>query len=234
MRNTHFILDEAASLGHLEAIDDAVDKYRGYGVRLQFYFQSLGQVKKCFPESQDQTLLSNTTQIFFGVNDNATADYVSTRLSESTIVVESGGRSSGRTSGSSQGLHSQTNDGSSYNSNSNWQQQTRRLAKSEEVMAMSPRTAIAFPPNMPPVRTNLLRYYEEKRIAGRPGWLTRARLACATLFVATVFLAFMATLAIVLTHELNLQSQSSIAPTPSAPASKTTTRHSRPLRRTNR
>ena len=29
MKRVHFILDEAASLGHLEAIDDAVDKYRG-------------------------------------------------------------------------------------------------------------------------------------------------------------------------------------------------------------
>src|SRR5581483_9253458 len=40
---THFVLDEAASLGHLEALDDALDKYRGYGVRLQYYWQSMGQ-----------------------------------------------------------------------------------------------------------------------------------------------------------------------------------------------
>ena len=46
----HFVLDEAATLGHMDAIDDAVDKYRGYGVRLQFYFQSLAQLRKCFPE----------------------------------------------------------------------------------------------------------------------------------------------------------------------------------------
>jgi type IV secretion system protein VirD4 len=32
----HFVLDEAASLGHMEALDDAVDKYRGFGVRLNF------------------------------------------------------------------------------------------------------------------------------------------------------------------------------------------------------
>jgi len=30
----HFVLDEAASLGRMDALDDAVDKYRGYGVRL--------------------------------------------------------------------------------------------------------------------------------------------------------------------------------------------------------
>ena len=37
----HFLIDEAATLGHLEQLDDAVDKYRGYGVRLTFIYQSL-------------------------------------------------------------------------------------------------------------------------------------------------------------------------------------------------
>ncbi len=45
-RLVHFVLDEAATLGHMDALDDAVDKYRGYGVRLQFYYQSVGQLKK--------------------------------------------------------------------------------------------------------------------------------------------------------------------------------------------
>jgi type IV secretion system protein VirD4 len=66
-RKVHLVLDEAASLGHLESLDDAVDKYRGYGLRLIFIFQSLGQLKKCFPEGQEQTLLSNVTQVYFGV-----------------------------------------------------------------------------------------------------------------------------------------------------------------------
>ena len=56
MNKVHFVLDEAASLGHMDALDDAVDKYRGYGVRLQFYFQSVrssrslsrtGKTKRC-------------------------------------------------------------------------------------------------------------------------------------------------------------------------------------------
>ena len=87
----HFVLDEAATLGHMDAIDDAVDKYRGYGVRLQFYFQSLAQLRKCFPNGQDQNLLSNCSQVYFAVNDRDTAQYVSDRLGEETIVVESGG-----------------------------------------------------------------------------------------------------------------------------------------------
>src|SRR5262245_57292922 len=96
-RKVHFVLDEAASLGHMEALDDALDKYRAYGVRLQLYYQSVGQLKKCWPEGGDQTLLSNTTQVFFGVNDLQTAEYVSNLLGEETIVVESGGISGSAT-----------------------------------------------------------------------------------------------------------------------------------------
>ncbi|MCC7419990.1 MAG: type IV secretory system conjugative DNA transfer family protein [Planctomycetaceae bacterium] len=135
----HFVLDEAASLGHLEVIEDAVDKYRGYGCRLQFYFQSLGQLRKTFPNGQDQTLLSNTTQIYFAVNDTATADLVSARLGEETIIVQSGGTSSGFSSQHSNGGHSQESRSYTENSNSNWSQNARRLLKPEEVIALPPR-----------------------------------------------------------------------------------------------
>ena len=154
----HFILDEAASLGHLEAIDDAVDKYRGYSIRLLFLFQSLGQLKIAFPEGQDQTLLSNTSQVFFGVNDNQTAEYVSNRLGEETIIVDSGGTGTGKSSQSSPnrpGTH-----GSSSNRNQNWSQQARKLLKPEKIMVLPKRTAIIFTPGIPPLATKLVRYYE--------------------------------------------------------------------------
>jgi type IV secretion system protein VirD4 len=156
----HFVLDEAAALGHMEAIDDAVDKYRGYGVRLQFYYQSIGQLKKCFPDGQEQTLLSNVSQVFFGVNDKDTAQYVSDRLGEETIIVTSGGTSSGTTRQESiggPGSISHSTQGSD-----NWGQQARRLLKPEEVAALSSRTAITFTPGIPPLMTTLIRYYEEK------------------------------------------------------------------------
>ena len=95
MSNVTFVLDEAASLGRMDALDDAVDKYRGYGVRLQFYYQSVSQLRKCFPDGQEQTLLSNVSQVFFGTNDLPTAEYVSNRLGEQTIVVTSGGTGTG-------------------------------------------------------------------------------------------------------------------------------------------
>jgi type IV secretion system protein VirD4 len=184
----HFVLDEAASLGHMDAIDDAVDKYRGYGVRLQFYFQSVGQLKKCFPDGQDQTLLSNCSQIFFGVNDKDTAQYVSDRLGEETIIVNSGGTQRGRSwQGSTSGPPT---EGNSFNRSDNWGQQARRLLKPEEVAALPSRTAITFTPGIPPVKTTLIRYYEEKPLGVRGHFWDKTALLfrCATfLFLGVVF-----------------------------------------------
>jgi type IV secretion system protein VirD4 len=171
----HFILDEAASLGHMEPIEDAVDKYRGYGVRLQFYFQSLGQVQKCFPDGQHQVLLSNCVQCYAAVNDNDTADFVSSRLGDSTVVVDSGGRSYGGSSQWSEGTQPTTGGGSNYGSNANWGQQARKLLTKDEVLSLPPRTAITFVPGMRPIMTTLLRYYEEKpSLWRRPGLIRRA------------------------------------------------------------
>jgi type IV secretion system protein VirD4 len=189
----HFVLDEAASLGHMDALDDAVDKLRGYGVRLQFYYQSLGQLQKCFPDGQDQTLLSNVTQVFFGVNDQQTADYVSARLGEETIVVNSGGTSSGKsyqTTGPGQ------NVSHSSNTNRNWQFLGRKLLKPEEVTALPDRVAITFTPGVPPLATRLIRYYEKEfKSAGYTGTV-KLVLDGICLFIATASLAVLFTAAL--------------------------------------
>jgi type IV secretion system protein VirD4 len=211
MSKVHFILDEAAALGVLEPVNDALDVGRGYGIRLLFCYQSLGQLKKCFPEGQDQTLLSNTTQIFFGVNDNATADYVSTRLGDSTIVVESGGTSSGSSYQLSQGMQSQTSKGDSYNSSQNWAQQARRLLKPEEVMSLPARTAITFTSGVPPIATTLVRYYEEKHLGNRMGCVRHFGLACLTLLMSAVVCAGAALIADAVTEQIDQVGHSSYA-----------------------
>jgi type IV secretion system protein VirD4 len=183
----HFILDEAASLGHMDALDDAVDKFRGYGVRLQLYYQSLGQLKKCWPEGGEQTLLSNTTQVFFGVNDQQTAEYVSNRLGEYTQIVADWGEGDNESTGP---------DGKrtyGRSSNRNHKQAGRKLLKPEEVTALDPRVAVTFTPDSLPIWTSLVRYYER-------GWNHDARLSpvkmafdTACLFVTAATLAVMFT-----------------------------------------
>jgi len=188
-RRVHFLLDEAAALGHLDCLDDAVDKYRGYGVRLIFIYQSLGQLRKCFPDGQDQTLLSNVTQVFFGVNDLQTAEYVSNRLGDETIVVASGSVSRGTSQ-----QHSYRDAGSystSWNRTDSWQQVGRKLAKSDEVLAMSQRAAITFAPGMRPIATRLVRYYEDRPASALWRVLQGMRLTmcAAVLLAATMLLA---------------------------------------------
>jgi type IV secretion system protein VirD4 len=158
-RRVHFVLDEAASLGHMDCLDDALALGRGYGVRTQWYFQSMAQLKKSFPEGQDQTLLSATTQVFFGVQDLPTAEYVSARLGEETIIIESGGTSTGQ---SHQASGSGTRGSTSYSvtTSDNWQQHAHKLLDPAQVLALGERIAITFTPGIPPIWTTLVRYYE--------------------------------------------------------------------------
>jgi type IV secretory pathway TraG/TraD family ATPase VirD4 len=162
-RKLKLILDESSSLGQLNAIDDAIDKYRGYGIGTFFGFQSMGQLKKNFPTDEGQTLLSNATSIIMAVNDLATAEHFSKRLGTFTQIVQSGGRSRGgsrqHTSG---GPNSSQSYSSSWNGNDNWQQQARELMKPDEVLRLDPRVLIAFPPGMPPVAVRTIRHFEEK------------------------------------------------------------------------
>ena len=118
-RSVWFVIDEAASLGHLEALDDAIDKYRAYGIKLLLFYQSMGQLKQCWPDGRDQVVLSNVTQTFFAVNDYPTAEYVSNFVGEETILVDSGGTSRGR-SRQSPDHGNQGSTSYSVNSNNNW------------------------------------------------------------------------------------------------------------------
>jgi type IV secretion system protein VirD4 len=192
MSHVTFVLDEAASLGRMDALDDAVDKYRGYGVRLQFYFQSVSQVRKSFPDGQEQTLLSNVSQVFFGVNDLPTAEYVSNRLGEQTIVVSSGGTSTGTSHQmSGKGDGSTTH---SRNASDNWGQLGRKLLKQEEVLALDKRIAITFTPGVPPIWTTLIRYYEESLDGGGPGYLERFKAPAGVLLKSAALLAMVCAL----------------------------------------
>jgi type IV secretion system protein VirD4 len=158
-RKVHMLLDESAALGHLACLDDALTIGRGYGLRIKWYFQSVSQIKNCFPEGQEQTLLSNTTQVFFAVNDYPTAEYVSARLGDETIVVASGGTSSSRTR-QTPDYGGQGSTSYSVSTNDNWQQLGRRLLKPEEVLSLNERIAITFAPGLPPIWTTLVRYFE--------------------------------------------------------------------------
>ncbi len=210
----HFVLDESASLGVMDSIEDLVDKYRKYGCRAQFYYQSAGQLAKCWPKDQGQTLMSSSSKIYFGVSDIQTAQVVSSMLGKETIVVEGGGSgtSGGSNSGWSQGGqggNTSGGDNSGWNRNDSWQQAPRELLKPEEVLSLPPRIALTFPGGgVPPVCTRLVRYFEEPRLAKLArggGWLSRVRAAFSTLIRSAILLVASVSLAAILTQMLNEQ-----------------------------
>jgi type IV secretion system protein VirD4 len=143
-------------------------------------------------------LLSNVSQVFFGVNDLPTAEYVSNRLGEATITVTSGGTSSG--SSRSASATGQSNS-SSWNKNENWQLHARKLLKPEEVMALPDRTAITFTPGVPPVGTTLVRYYEEPNLGRGFGLWRRFKAAVKVLFQSAGLLALVVFLAVQIAKE---------------------------------
>lgn len=166
MARVHVIVDEAASLGsNMKCIEDALDKYRAYGIRLQMYYQSLAQLKKLFPNDQDQTALSNLTQVYFALNDNPSAEQVSNRLGEETMMVESGGWN--RSYSSPSGLGAQGHPTESTSTSRNWSLMGRKLMKPEEILTMNPRLAVTFVAGQRPILTWLDRYYEQDSRKGR-------------------------------------------------------------------
>jgi type IV secretion system protein VirD4 len=191
----HFVCDEAgSSLGKMDQLSTALTVGRSAMIRLQLYFQDLGQLKKCWPDGADQTLLANTTQVFFGVNDQQTAEYVSNRLGEETIVVADWGESQ---SWSDQpGGQGGRSTSYSRSRNLNHKQVGRKLLKPEEVAGLDPRVAITFTPGVPPIWTWLTRYYESD--FGAPTGLSPMKMIhdTACVFLSAAALAAMWTAAI--------------------------------------
>jgi type IV secretion system protein VirD4 len=160
-RAVNLIIDEAGCLGQMEAITDILNIGRGYSVKLQLYYQDMGQLERCWPRGASQGVLANTATISFGINDYHTAETLSKRLGMETIIVQSGGtnRGANQTHGQSS---SSSSFGSSSGHNNGWQEQKREYATPDELMSLSPRIALTCIPGMRPVMSKLVRYYEEK------------------------------------------------------------------------
>jgi type IV secretion system protein VirD4 len=85
-----FLLDEFASLGHMQQLESAAGQIAGYGVKLWPILQDLGQLKALYKERWE-TFMGNAGVLqFFGNNDLTTLEWVSKRLGTTTIEQLSG------------------------------------------------------------------------------------------------------------------------------------------------
>jgi type IV secretion system protein VirD4 len=86
-----FMLDEFAQLGHLGPIEDALGQARGYGVALWPVLQDYNQLIDLY-KSRAETFAGMSGAVFaFAPNDMTTAEWLSKRAGEETIVGLSAG-----------------------------------------------------------------------------------------------------------------------------------------------
>jgi type IV secretory pathway TraG/TraD family ATPase VirD4 len=83
---TLMMLDEFASLGRMAKMETDISAIAGAGVRIFMVLQTLAQAKACYGDNWENFVANAGTQVFFGFNDNFTAEYVSKRLGEIEVM----------------------------------------------------------------------------------------------------------------------------------------------------
>lgn len=103
------MLDEAAQLGRLGPIEDALGQARGYGVALWPVFQDINQLRDLY-DKRAETFAGMAGAVFgFAPNDMNTAEWMSKRSGEETIVGFSAGEpETGDAAGPRVNFHPQT------------------------------------------------------------------------------------------------------------------------------
>ena len=116
----------------MQALEDAVTLMRGMGIRLWLFFQSLEQLKKCFGDNAGTVLDNLATQQYFSINSYETAEAMSKRIGDETIVIRTEGDNRGTSSpiGGDGKNPGNRNSGSNYNTS----ETARRLLKPEEIL----------------------------------------------------------------------------------------------------
>ncbi len=185
-------------LGRMESLETAVELYRGWGLRLFFFFQSRAQVNKCFgPEAADTFLDNIDTQITFGQNNASSAEHLQKRLGTRTIFIENqqSGTSTSRPTGEMPGAEGKGQF--STNSNTTVSETGQPLMRLEDLLQMEG-TAIITHRSGRPILARLVPYFSEEfraTAAGPPRIGPRAFAAAGVLMLGGVVLAAGAALA---------------------------------------
>lgn len=125
---TLLMLDEFASLERMKTIEDAISAIAGAGIKIFMVLQNLTQLKATYGDNWEAFMANAGTQIYYGFNDNFSADYMSKRLGEIEVIrtMQSGSTAfnesqtvtetegGGKSSTTSQNTTNSTNYGSSH------------------------------------------------------------------------------------------------------------------------
>ncbi len=152
-KKTLFLLDEMAQLGTMDPLCDAMSIIRGYGGIIWGIIQNVGQLKALYNNRYEEFLENTTMKQFFGVQDLATAKYVSEMAGNETIVH----------------VGETEDDGLLIKKRTKTKTHTgRELITASEVIALDSGKLIQFTKSCPaPILCEKLKYYEDAEFAGQ-------------------------------------------------------------------
>ena len=127
---TLFLIDEMPALGHLAPLEDAFGLVRGYRVQIAGICQDLAQLKALYKERWESFLANAGVVQGFTPNDLTTADWMSRRAGQTTLVAEN----------SSQSRQAQGHSSES----TSWQQVGRALYLPYELMGFAEGSGLLF------------------------------------------------------------------------------------------
>jgi type IV secretory pathway TraG/TraD family ATPase VirD4 len=84
------MLDEFAALKRLEVFETFGPQIAGFGVKLFYVLQNLGQLKANYGASWDTFLGNASLKLFFAVEDQFTREYISKTIGETEVVRDAG------------------------------------------------------------------------------------------------------------------------------------------------
>jgi type IV secretion system protein VirD4 len=127
---TLFMIDEMPALGHLGPLEDAFGLVRGYKVQIAGICQDLAQLKALYNERWESFLANAGVVQGFAPNDLTTADWMSRRGGQTTLLAPSASESL-----AAQGHRSET---------TGWHQVGRALYLQQELMGFAEGTGLLW------------------------------------------------------------------------------------------
>lgn len=155
-----FILDEVAQLGRIRILESAITLMRGYGIRLWLIYQSINQLNECYGTKASTILENIKTQQYFGTNSYESAEALSKRLGEFTLLITSRNTSDGESHPTAQTGREPQSSSRSTSTAITVSEIGRRWLKPEEILTLPDDLALVFHKNIPFIPAKLLKYYE--------------------------------------------------------------------------
>ena len=144
-------MDEIANCGYIPDYEKKKSTMRSRGISTEEIWQSLGQLKGRYPHSWSELLANADHLLFLGTNDTETAQYISQKLGQTTIRVQSVSNSHSEQTASS-------GQSESY--------AARALMTPDEVMRLPAKEALLIPRGMYPARI-IKADFDEHELAGQ-------------------------------------------------------------------